>query len=419
MKSASILWIPVVLFSLAFVFPACGGENEETPNIPIHGDTQEPPENVVITIGNLTDRTGPSSNAMSIIDMSFEDLVEYYNEENIIPGVDLKVVSYDSEYSPSRFIPGYQWLRERGADLIFTPLPGAPPILKPLCDEEEVVLFGAAASYEGYLPPGYTFCGSVSPDHLMYTLLKWIAENDWDYEKKGPAKLGAAGWVSPMVEQSMAGMEEYCTSHPEQFKWVGGYLSNLSFVWSAEVEALKDCDYVYPPMASQVTFAKEFRSTGSSSKFIGNEPHLAYMRLIDDADIWDELDGMLVASASRWWNEEGQLIDLAKRLLHDNHSGSANDVMEAGCGYLAVNNVYIMLEIIRQAVESVGPQNFNSQALYNAAQSYSLNLDGIERYSFSDSKRFSTNYIGIYEFKAASKDIFRADPEWQEIVREP
>ena len=126
-------------------------------------------------------------------------------------------------YEPSKHITGYEWLKEKGADLIFTPVPAAPAVLKPRCDKDEIVLFGASASREGYLPAGYTFCGSVLPDHMAYTYLKWIAENDWDYTTNGPAKLGTAGWTSPMYEDFKDAMEEYFITHPDQFEWVGGY----------------------------------------------------------------------------------------------------------------------------------------------------------------------------------------------------
>ena len=90
-----------------------------------------------------------------------------------------------------------------------------------------------------------------------------------------------------------------------------------------------------------------------------------------------------------------------------------------GVGYLAVNGAVTLLEIIADAVEAVGPENFNSQALYDAAESFSHTVDGIEMDSFAPTKRTSLNYIGLYEARAAKKDIIRAIPEWYPIVYEP
>jgi len=69
-----------------------------------------PDEDVVITIGSLSDITGPASNAMTVINMALDDVVEYFNDENLIPGVELKVVTYDGQLDPARDIPGYEWL---------------------------------------------------------------------------------------------------------------------------------------------------------------------------------------------------------------------------------------------------------------------------------------------------------------------
>jgi len=48
--------------------------------------------------------------------MALEDLVAYYNDSDLIPGVRLEVVVYDGQWDPARDIPGYEWLRGRGAD---------------------------------------------------------------------------------------------------------------------------------------------------------------------------------------------------------------------------------------------------------------------------------------------------------------
>lgn len=407
----------LILLLLALpILATCSSDNQGT-SVP----SQEPTvliEDMVITIGNLTDMSGPASNAMGIIDMGLEDLVGYYNDHDLIPGVELRVVSYDSVYDPARYITGYQWLKEKGADLIFSPVPAAPEMLKPRCDDDEMVLFGASASREGFLPAGYTFCGSILPDHMAYTYLKWIAENDWDYITNGPARIGTAGWTSPMFEDFMDAIQEYCLTHPDQFEWVAGFSTNLGFTWGPEIEALKDCDYLYPPMAALVTFAKEYRTAGYVAKFIGSDPHAAYMGLIDDADLWDELEGMLFARESRWWNEDGELIDLTKAILYENHSDSAEKIIRTGVGYLAVSQVYLMLEIIKEAVEAVGPEGFNSQALYDAAKSFSLSIDNCS-FSYSDTKRIAHDCLGIYELRAKDKDLFRRDPDWQPIIREP
>ncbi|MBM3133109.1 MAG: ABC transporter substrate-binding protein [Chloroflexi bacterium] len=398
----------VLMLVLALPLVVACGNGGNKPESDISTETSE--EARVITIGNLTDKTGVSSTALNVITMALEDMAAYYNEQNLIPGIKLKVISYDGGYDPSKNIPGYEWLREKGADLIFDPVPESVETLKDRCNNDQMVIFGMTASREGFLPPGYTFCESALSDHLAYTLLKWIAGNDPDFPKDRPAKIGAAGWTSALLEDYMDGIKAYAEAHPDQYQWVGGFVRDFGFSWTTEVPLLKDCDYVYPPMAPIATFTREFRDAGYKAKFIGGDPHVAFLNTIRDARLWDELDGMLFIKECRWWNEDGELVNLTKELLQKNHPGSATEIMQDGVGYFATLNVWIMLEIIKGAVENVGAENFDSQALYDAAESTVLEIDGVQ-YSFSPKKRFAPDHVGIYQLRADGQDLFRADPE--------
>ena len=198
----------------------CGNDDKPT-NPPLMQPESTPAEymeDVVITIGNLSDLTGVGATTLEYINMALDDLVEYYNSENLIPGIELEVITYDGQFDPSRDIPGYEWLKERGADLIFTAIPDTPLTLKSIVDKENMPLFAASGYQEMLDPPGYVFVMGPIPEHQAYTFLSWIAENDWDYESNGPAKIGGASWAEGYSESFMAGMKEYSEAHPDQFE---------------------------------------------------------------------------------------------------------------------------------------------------------------------------------------------------------
>ena len=409
--------IAVLLLLVLISLVSCGDSGDEEPSV----DPTSPPdavEDVVITIGNLSDLTGPSASAQALINFALDDLVDYFNDENLIPGVELNVIVYDGQFDPSRDIPGYEWLIERGADLIWTGVPGTAVTLQFKVDEDQVPLFTASIDLDEVNPSGYVFGPSTPPRHEALTLLRWIAENDWDYKSKGPAKIGGAGWDEVYTKEFFDAMKDYAEAHPEQFDYVGGYLTNFSFVWGSEVEALKDCDYVFPSTVL-VSFVREYRNAGHEAKFIGTFTHAAFFGSLSDAKLWDEIDGMLFLGSTQWWNEEGTLIDLTKQLLYENHPDEAEDIIRGGVGYKAMGNVYQVLDIVRKAADTVGPKNLDSQAICDAAESYSLTVDGIPRFSFGETKRYSTNYYTVYEARAAEEDIFRIEPEWIPAVMEP
>ncbi|MFO8010709.1 MAG: ABC transporter substrate-binding protein [Dehalococcoidia bacterium] len=414
MRLSVIFSLIMILAGMAF-FTACGGEGDDGVRDTAATETRE---DAVITIGNLTDKTGASSSALSVMDMALEDMVNHYNENELIPGVRVRVVSYDARYDPSKHTPGYLWLRERGADLIYCADPNALETLKSRADRDRFLLFASSAQDALLGEPGYAFCAGTHPSDLTYTALSWIAENDWDYELNGPAKVGIVGWQSANIEAAADGMKAYCREHPEQFEWGGSYQTQFTFTWQTEVHTVKDFDYVYPPMAPMVTFAKEYRDAGGRAKFIGLDAHAAFFDLVTDARVWDDIDGMIFGRESKWWNEEGELIDLTRDLLYNNHPDSAEKIIRSGCGYLATSHALVLLETIKKASQAVGPENIDSEALYEAAKSLVVNLNGLDRYSFSETKRLGNNYLGFYEAVADEKDIFRLG-DWVPLLYAP
>ena len=415
----------VILVLLLFTLPimvGCDGDDEKEPSSTATQPTgtAEPVEDVVITIGHHVDLTGPGANPMAAIVIALDDMVEYYNSENLIPGVKLKVETYDNQYDPAKDIPGYEWLKEKGADVILSAAPVTATTLETRLAEDQMVLFGLAPDEEALDPPGYVFAGSNSlAKYGSWTLLKWVAENDPDFPKDRSATLGGASWTEGHSSAFFAGAEEYADSHPDQYDWVDGFLTNYTFVWPTEVEALKDLDYVIPP--TMITnFAREYGIAGGKAKFIGDQHHLAFLGLVDDADLWDEIDGMQIVTNTRWWNEEGPIVGLAKELLYRYHSeDEAESIIKSGTGYMALSSIFVMLEIIKDTVEAVGPENFDYQALYEAAQSFSFTMDDLEFYTFSETKRAPQDYFGMYEIRAAEKNVFRVVPEWLPAVTEP
>ena len=433
-RMAGIIFVVIVLLSL---LSACGSNDDKqspppSPNptsplidSPITQATSKPTsvptpaKDVVITIGNLTDKTGPGAIAFALIDMALDDLVAYYNDNNLIPGVKLEVVSYDGAFDPAKDIPGYEWLKDRGADVIFTAVPTASVTLTPRANNDHFMMFALAPSIDMVDPPGYVFSpGTMLVEHQIYSILNWIAENDPNFPQDRPTKIGGAMWTMPYTEAILRGAEEYADAHPEQYDWVAGHLTNFAFTWDPEVADLKDCDYVIPPTLMQ-NLVQEYRDSGYTAQFIGCGIHTSFFGKIDQGDYWDEVNGMRILMPHRWWNEDDENIDLFKQILMENHPDDADEIMRTSNGYLGADGIYIMLQLIAATVESVGPEHFSSEALYNTTTSFSLESDGVVLDSFSDTKRLSRNYFGMYELRADEQDLFRVDEEWLPVVEAP
>ncbi len=421
----------VAILAVVVVFPgACSGSDndeiiDETPvDTP---ETAQEIEPVKITIGNLTDLTGVSANALVDLDAALNDVVTYYNESDLIPGVELEVIPYDTQYEPARFIPGYEWLREKGADLIWNALPPGVTTLKSRANEDQFPIFSATANVKPEeLNGSYVFRLAIAPEYEAYTLLDWIANNDPDFPTDRPAIIGGAAWSEAYSDIWFEAAKAYCAAHPDQYEWEIDYLTHVKFNWETEVEGLKDCDYVYVPTPPQ-NFVKEYRQAGYTAKFLGTEVHAAFHGMIGKSQLWEEIDGMIFLLSAGWYTDDEPIMGLVNNILGLYHSeDEANGFRINGGAYRAVMRINHLCEIIQDAVENVGAKNFNTESLIDAAKSWTFNYEEVENFSnFTETKRFSQNYYAVFKVQVDTTNphtweyITRADDNWVSQVTNP
>ena len=382
----------------------------------------EPAEDIKITIGALTDVTGQAANAIIPVDNALEDVARYFNDNNLIPGVELDVIKYDGQFNPANDIPGYNYLIERGADVISTIVSTAAIVLKPLLEEDEMVMFSLVTSDEVINPPGWVFSTNVSGEPYKYTLLKWLAENDPDFPQDRPARIGAVGQGEYAATQQK-GLKEYCEANTDKFEWVDGFLTEWTTVtFGPEVEALMDCDYIYPPSTGFFigAFMGEYLDAGGQAKFLWDDAQAAYVGMIVDALGWDAIDGTIVSLLNGWWTDDFEMPNLANQVVNEYRSDELDAMRWAGVSYFGgFMQSYITVSILAEAINSVGPENFNSQVLYDTAESFSMTPGGGALWDFSPTKRSVPNAFGIYECSAEAEDLVRLDPDWQTLIYEP
>lgn len=68
----------------------------------------------------------------------------------------LHLVTYDTGYNAAKDIPGYEWVRERGAEVIFAGLPSAE-VFKPFASADKTPVVTLAVSKTMVDPPGWQF----------------------------------------------------------------------------------------------------------------------------------------------------------------------------------------------------------------------------------------------------------------------
>jgi hypothetical protein len=377
---------------------------------------------VTITIGEMTDLTGAASPALIPIHYGLVDLMRYYNEESLIPGVKLKVETWDTHMDPARTLPGYDWLRGRGADLIISIMPQDAVIMKPFADRDKFPVFSNTSLPEMWTPPGWVFCLSNRNDQLMVTLLKWVSEKHWDYSK-GIPRIGFIGWSEVNSIGIEKAMREYCQGHPDKFEYVHGFLAPVgTMTFGGEIERLKDCNYIGINGYTAAPFIEEYQSRGYSATFLDPASNIAQYGLFVDRLGWEALDGTLTATWCQTWTEPSPILDLAKELLHKYRPNQADAIMHEGTGYVdaGVEEIVPMLAILQNATAQVGAEDLSSQAIYDAAVKYKTGgplWQGFPQWGFSETKRYLSDHARIYEWSAAKKDFVRSE-DWVPLVTE-
>lgn len=172
-----VLLVLVLVATLGVTFGCGGGEGG----------------GVTVRIGLMTDVTGPASPALRPIVEAYVDTARYYNDENLIPGVKIKLSMWDTHFDNARLIPGYDWLKGQGAKVIMTVLAPDGEVLRPFAERDKIPILTMGEPHGIEDPPGWLFATSGFTGEGMYTMLKWVWDNDWDHSK-GPAKIGYGGW---------------------------------------------------------------------------------------------------------------------------------------------------------------------------------------------------------------------------------
>jgi hypothetical protein len=367
--------------------------------------------NVTLVIGHITDLTGPASTALKPMTQGLTDLANYYNEHNLIPGVFLKVVDYDTQYDPSKDLLGWEYVKQKGAQFVICELPTTGDSIKNVAERDKIPVFGYATTDAQIDPPGWVFCQQPTGNYEMQTLLNWVSENDWDYSK-GIPKVGGAGWNDPASISYQLGIRQYVEAHPDKFELGPLVTAPMgSMTWTSEVAALMDCDYVMPPCTSVsiTTFMQQYLEAGGKTKWLFNGAHSAYMDMIPASLGWTALDGIPMILTYRYWGDvDSPMNDLAVELIETYHQAEAT-ALKSGSGYLAsFNGSWVAFGLIQKAAERVGPDKLNAQAIYDTAiDDLSVEtLDG-QVATWSATERTGIDYYCIERISAAKQGLER------------
>jgi hypothetical protein len=169
------------------------------------------------------------------------------------------------------------------------------------------------------------------------------------------------------------------------------------------------------------SFIEEFQRRGYSATFIDASAGAAsYRGFFVDMLGYDRLDGTLTSNSSAFWSDDTPIVSLAKELLDRYRPGQAEDIIYAGLAYVGgIGNLIATFQILQNAIEKVGAENFDGQAYYDAAVKYRIGgplFEGYPEWGFSETKRYLVDHLLIQEFSAEDEDIVSLS-DWLPLVK--
>jgi ABC-type branched-subunit amino acid transport system substrate-binding protein len=406
MKKKLIRAVPLILMAaLLVVVPLSGCASGTKPDT---GKT-------IITVGMITDLTGTASKAGESINKGLDDWFQYINEEDPISGVELQYEIYDNRYDPGRTPLAFRWMLDKGADIIVSLFTQDAELLKPLLPKEQMPMLSASTTHTIVEPPGWVFTQSPPYEDIVETILEWI-NSQWSYTE-GKPKIGAVGWQNTMGESYGAATEAYTTDNPDKFTWVGKEIAPMgTFSWFAEVERLKDCDYILSGLLGQpfATFVNQITASGYDPTMVINNPVGVEWRLVKDVVDAEALDGFILADYYPTWEDEDiiPLIGTVKENLHKYRPEEEEYWKAEGHGFIA-NTIFLayLTGIIRQTVEQVGAENVDGEAIHEISQNFELNIEGYAPLKLTPTRRYAQTDLIFHRFDASDGSFVRVS-DW-------
>ena len=351
-----VISILVLLIMVLPLMTACA-EKEVGPKPP----TPPPTEKKVLWSASI-DITGPLSELGAESLKGIVDCVKYINENELAgPGITVEFMWEDSQYKTPIAISTYRRGVERGASAYFSYSSGDKLAISPMCERDKVCLVAFGGGYTGNYPARYNFSKSAPYVANMAAMADYVMAN-WK-EARAPV-IGFVAWDNPLGNQVkilVPYLKEKGFKVIEEVQYIPlictDATTQLMALDKAGVDFIMMC--TTPQGTSQVL--KDAKRLGLTPRIqilmAGGSYIDATLRLAGDA-----LDGNIIGEYE--CVPQGDMDKpMVKKMVEYAHKCRGAEY-EPGFTYLDGWQVgLVAAEATRLAIEAVGYDNFNGEAL--------------------------------------------------------
>jgi len=349
-----------------------------------------------LKVGILTDFTGPACFAVRPTLNAFMDCFKLAEENGEFPAdVTVRFVTYDQRTDYSRTPAGYKWLLGQGVQFMNIISPTDRSILANNFIDDKMAVTGSSLD-EGSPAHEWVYNTYGSNGHECEVAVQFIIDT-WDYEKEGRnPRIGHQSWVLESGVFHQEGFDRMMAwpEYADKFEFVGWQRAPMGTTqWATEVQKFMDCDYIFFSTVGAMTssFIREARNRGYTGALIsGTNAFPGYWDMVTEVVPGDQLQNCYFLQWTPWWNANVPIIDETKETIDKWHAGD-KEALERNSGPLSG---YVMgkftVEGIKSAIETVGMENLDGQAICNAFKALNMDVQG-----FPEPWRLYKDYYAI------------------------
>jgi len=336
-----------------------------------------------ILIGIMADFTGTAGSAMQPTIKATEDYLTKVvpASDNPFDGVKVKFTRFNTELKYEKVTGGYEELKARGVDMMIIMNAQDTGLLGDRLEGMPVI---GTMGLQSNLASEWAIT-TWSPIQTQGEVEMLFIMEDWDYEGEGRSpKVGHLGYDLVSSEYYQEGIDKVRNdpAYAGKFTWGGfevGPLGNTT--WTSEVGRLKSCDYTIVSVAGPMlsSYVAQARAAGYTGKFLtGMEGFPGFWPLVtDQIGSMDQLYGCYYVAWWPWWNEDVPVIQDCRDYVMATYEGEDEEELLGTSSVISGWELGMAVEMaIRNAVEEVGAENIDKEALRDGLFAIDVQLTG-------------------------------------------
>jgi len=332
---------------------------------------KEAPIEKTVFVGYIGDFSGPSALASGRLWTCAQEFFKWANDTNYLPGVKVEWTEEDDHYDPGQVPLAYRKIMANDPMVLFTMRSATAAVLKPLVDRDRVPVLAFTGSVAmAQEPPGFVFVGSFVPEIAFNCFLNYVADV-WTEER--PCRVASMSWDTDDCTQHIKSgvataaalgidfKEEYAEIAPPGTMDMTTYLIRIKEL---------NPDYVFMAMNGP--------ASGSAIKTMvsmGMDPAKAVYIVMSGAGMYEELSA--VAGEENTYGATLVMADYSYSIKTEDQERIRMLMEGTDYGWDARYHVNalsfyssckILYEGMRIAIEDVGLENLDREAIYDALQ---------------------------------------------------